>query len=229
MWYFSIPGVVNRREVLKAGATVLASVSYGCIIDDGANEPLPPEEVDRPCWENIEGEEIDVQPLFNPEDEEEMVIPEGELISEYESFEDEDNPDFDAYVYTEDYSTTLLMSAEVYPTVEEAVERYEEIASGFSNTEEFSIADGAVREVSKDGESAEMVLRKSNAIGHLKSYIPERASENKEELTYPNPDITVTGYSRELRDYWGGTSDFEDNSGFCRQEVVKRQNPDRDE
>jgi len=218
--------VVNRREVLKAGATALTSVSYGCIVDDGANEPLPPEEVDRPCWENIEGEEIDVQPLFNPEDEEEMVIPEDELISEYERFEDEDNPDFDAYVYTEDYSHTVLMRVEVYPTVEAATRRYQEINSGFDEPESFGVGDEATEQ--KKGDSAEMVFRKSNAVGHVKSYVPERAPEEKEKRTFP-PRTRVSTFASKLRDYWGGTSDFEDHPGFCREEVVERQNPDKDE
>jgi len=225
MWYFSIPGVVNRREVLKAGATALTSVSYGCIIDDGANEPLPPEEVDRPCWENIEGEEIDVQPLFNPEDEEEMVIPQEELLSEYERFEDEDNPGFEAYVYTEDYSHTLLVNVSVYPTVEEASERHGEIKSDYGDPRRFDMCEEAL--LRDEGDSAEMVFRKSNVVGHVKSYIPEHAPEAEERAYLPG--TRVAGYSGELCDYWGGTSDFEDHPGFCREEVVKRQNPDKDE
>ncbi len=220
----------RRRGVLrKVALAAIAIPASGCIRLPREGDPAKhPEDRDRPCWQNIEDERIDQEPFFDPEREDEMVIPEDEMHFQYDEYDDEDYPEYKAYIDTVDHSNTVLFKANVYATVEEAIESYSEVHESFEDPDSFGVGDEAMEQEARDGKFAEMVFRKSNAVGHVISYIPGEAPEDPDDRRF-RPRSRVSRYSRQLRDYWGGTSDYKDHPGFCRQEVMDLQQPDEDD
>ncbi len=203
----------------------MAITTSGCILADDAGDPgVAPEDRDRPCWENIHGERIDLEPFFDPEREDKMVLPEEEMLSVYDTYEDEDYPEYKAYIDTRDQANTVLFNVEVYPTVEEAETHYNETTQ-VDGAKDYGFGDQAAKHT--DGDYAEMTIRVSNAVGHVISYIPEAAPEDPEDRTF-SPRGRVLRFAEELHDYWAGTSSFENQPGFCRDEVKALQQPDED-
>ncbi len=152
-----------------------------------------------------------------------MVIPEDEMHFQYEEYDDEDYPEYKAYIDTEDYSNTILFKTNVYSTVDEAKSHYNVTKQSYDEPNTFGTGDQAAKQ--DDGDHAETIMRVSNAVGHVVSYVPDEAPEDPEDRRF-QPRTRATGYARELRDYWGGTSSFEDHPGFCREEVKALQQPD---
>lgn len=202
----------------RLGSVTGALAISGCLVGDDSSPVTPPEERDRPCWETVDGEQVNIDPVFSVADQDEMVLPEDEILSVYEKFDDPDYPTYDAYIDTRDYSNTILLKVKVYADVEDAVEHYEENKAAYESPNNFSIGDEAVRQ--DDGDYAEMTMRISNAIGHVISYVPEQAPEDPADRTFP-PRTRVSRYARRLHDWWGGTSDFRKEPGFCREEILE--------
>lgn len=147
-----------------------------------------------------------------------MILPQEEIHSSYVRIEDEDYPQFDAYVYTTDYSHTILLKVDVYSSVDQAVDNYETGVNNLESPERFSIGDQSVKQ--KRDESAEMIFRISNAVGHVFSYVPEEAPEDVQERMYP-PRTRVSAFANKMRDWWGGTSNYRKEPGFCREEILE--------
>ncbi len=216
----------RRRGVLKKTVlTVTAISASGCLIADDAGDPgVAPEDRDRPCWQNIDGERIDQEPFFDPGREDEMVLSDDEMHSVYDSYDDEDYPEYNAFIDTVDNSVTVLFNAYVHHTVDGAKTRYNENKDSYDDPDTFTgFADQAIRHTGED--YAEMTIRVSNAVGHVISYVPDEAPEDPDDRR-TTPRMKVFGFGQDLHDYWAGTSDYKNQPGFCRQEVMDLQQPD---
>ncbi len=118
----------RRRGVIKKTALATITVpAFGCIKLPREGDPAkPPEDQDRPCWQNIQDERIELEPFFDPGREDEMVLSEEEMHSVYDKYDDENYPEYKAYLDTVDNSVTVLFNAYVHHTVDGAKTRYNE-------------------------------------------------------------------------------------------------------
>lgn len=209
---------LSRRQICNIIAMSTATMISGCLVGDDSSPVTPPEERDRPCWQTVEGERIDKDPLFSVVNQDEMVVPAEELPPAYKKYEDERYPAYDAYIYTRTDGNTLLFDVKVYSNVSDAGRHLQDIKDAYNSYEEYGFADEVV--FHNEGGFAETTIRMSNAIGSVISYVPEQAPENPEDRTF-SPGIRSVGYARELRDWWGGTSDYRKEPGFCREEILE--------
>ncbi len=151
-----------------------------------------------------------------------MVPPQEKMHSVYEKYDDEDYPEYKAYIESIDDSVAILLKVDVYPTVEEAETHYNENEESYDEPNTYGFADEAVKQV--NGDYAEMTIRVSNAVGHVISYVPDEAPEEPDER-WTSPSARVLAFGEDLHDYWAGTSDYKNQPGFCRQEVMDLQQP----
>lgn len=210
---------LSRRDIcIRSVLYLMTAVISGCLVGDDSSPVTPLEDRDRACWQTIDGERVDQDPLFNPSDEDKMMLPQKQIHSSYKKIEDDDYPGFDAYMYTTDNSHTILLKVDVYSSVDQTIKYYEESIDKLESPESSSLGDQAVK---KRGDNfAEIIFRLSNAIGHVISYVPEDAPEDPQDRMYP-PRTRVAAFAKKLRDYWGGTSDYRDRPGFCRDEILE--------
>ncbi len=155
-----------------------------------------------------------------------MVLSEDEIHSVYEKYDDEEYPEYKAYIDTIDNSVTVLFKVDVYPTVEEAETHYTETKESYEEPKDWWFKDQSVKQT--DGDHAEMIIRVSNAVGHVISYVPEKAPEDPDDRR-TTPRGQVLAFAKDLRDYWAGTGDYRQNPGFCREEVKALQQPDEND
>jgi hypothetical protein len=149
-----------------------------------------------------------------------MIMPMTQVLDAYEPYPDPNFSEYVGYIDTRDNVNVVQMKVDVYENIGNAENHYERLVQKYESTETMGLVDGeAVLHI--DNGTARGAVRKSNAVAEVVTY-EVRNPETESDIMF-NPRSHARWTSRNLVNYWGGTERFRENRGYCRQEIIDKQ------